>query len=182
MANVVRRHLLDQLAFGHLAAVDHLGQQRIDVRFLVAVGMRRVAARCQPAKEIERAAFAQGVIDREPGLPRLGLALGRVEQLGPRGQAVEVVPFGLERADGRAVLALELDPVDIVEPVREQIVQVLVELPMRQLRAVEQHHRGRDIIGLVVVPRPRHRPDRLALQDRARTARRHRRRQRCRDR
>ncbi len=63
-----------------------------------------------------------------------------------------------------ARLALQFDPVDIVETVREQIVEIAVEIPMLELGAIEQQHRRRDIVRLTVVARARHRPDRLVAE------------------
>ena len=55
-----------------------------------------------------------------------------VEDLGSSIEPVETVPLRLQSADGRAVFALQFDPIDIVEAVRKQLVQLLVEVPMPQ--------------------------------------------------
>ena len=47
---------------------------------------------------------------------------------------------------------------------RPQRFQILREAPVRQLAAIEQHHRGGERIGDLVIARPRPAPDRLALQ------------------
>ena len=50
-------------------------------------------------REIEKTPLLEGEVDRKAGLPRLRAALGVVEQLRRRRQAIEIVPLGLEQAD-----------------------------------------------------------------------------------
>src|SRR5688572_9582678 len=133
---MVGRHFGYDLGTGDVSAVDQLGQQGIDQGFLPRVGMGFVMLTLGAEERAEETLFPKSVIDRQAGLPRLGSALSGVKNFGFGREAVEVVPFGLEQPDSRAVLALQLDPVDIVETVGEQIVEVAVELPVLQLRAV----------------------------------------------
>ena len=123
--------------------------------------MRLVGLALEPPQEIERPALTQGIVDRKPRFPRLGAALGGVEDFGLLSQPIEIIPLGLEETDRRGVLALQFNPVDIIELPREQIVEIPVDVPMLQLRAIEQHDRGRDIIVALVMARTRHRHDRF---------------------
>jgi len=128
VADVIGGHLRHQLLFGNVAPVDEVGEQRVDQRLLVGIRVALIALTLKPAQEIQRPALAQRVVDWQPGLPRLGPALGGVQDLGIRRQPVEIVPLGLQEADGRRVFALQFNPVDIIEPLGKEIVQQLIEL------------------------------------------------------
>ena len=54
---MIRRHFRHQLLLGYVAAINQIGEQRIDKRFLVRVGMPLVATAPEAAKKIERAAL-----------------------------------------------------------------------------------------------------------------------------
>src|SRR3954469_22509621 len=101
--------------------------------------MAFVALESKTPEEVERAALAQCVIHRKPRFPRLRPALGRVKQFRLRGQPIEVVPFRLEVTDRRCRLPLQLDPLDVIEMMSKEIVEILVEVPVPKMRAVEQH-------------------------------------------
>jgi hypothetical protein len=66
-----------------------------------------------------------------------------VQQFGLGGQAVEVVPLGLERGDGALGLEPEADPVHIVALEGEHFVELLLALPVAELGAVQQHDAAR---------------------------------------
>ena len=77
---------------------------------------------------------------------------------------IEIVPLRLEQADRIEVLALEIDPVEIVEPVIPQRRDVVLNLQcgsFEQSRSMTEVARGSVILSIA---RPRAAPDRLALQ------------------
>ena len=78
--------------------------------------------------------------------------------------AWKVQKKSLQQADRLEALALQIDPVEIVEPVIPQRGNVVLEAPVRKLAAIEQHHRRRERVGKRVIARPRPAPDRLALK------------------
>src|SRR5215218_553025 len=159
--------LLDRLA-GDCPHNQPLRQQGVEIGFLIAVRVARVAWSNHPhdrKREIEQpVAFAEGEIDRQPRLPGLCPPFSIVEELGSRRQAVEIVPLRLEQADRVQLLALQVDPVEIVDPMLPQRADVLPEAPVRKLRAIQQHDRSRERIRDLVVTGPRTAPDRLPLQ------------------
>ena len=100
--DVAEPDFLLNLLPGDSAAVQRVGQKRVEIGFLPLVGMPRVVRRelaHDRQREVEQPPLLKREVDRQAGLPRLGAALGVVEQLGLGCQAIEVVPLGLEQAD-----------------------------------------------------------------------------------
>ena len=157
---------LDLLS-GDRAGVETFGQQRVEIGFLPLIGMARVIG-CELAherqREVQQAPLLEREIDRQPGLPRLRPPLRVVEQLGGGRQMVEIVPLRLEQADCVETLEPEVDPVEIIDAMRPQLIELLGKPPVRQPGAIEQHDRGRQRIGELVIAGPRTAPDRLALE------------------
>ena len=85
----------------------------------------------QPADRREQpVGLGRNEIDRQPALPRLGLAPGVVHHPGLLGQPVEVVPLRLERPDGARVFVLQVDPLAVIALEREQLAELLLDLPV----------------------------------------------------
>ncbi len=119
--------------------------------FVVAekrVFAEQLAARAhQPADRREQPeAFCRTPVDRQPRFPRLRLAARRVQHLRSGGEVIEVVPLVLEQADRRAVFVLQTDPVGVVELHLEHRAELRLTAPVRQLRAIEQHHARRHAV------------------------------------
>ena len=144
--HVAEPDLFLHLLLSYCAALERIGQKRVEIGFLSWVRMRRVIGSELSddwKSEVEEPPLLESEIDRQTGCPGLGTALGIVKQLGVGGQVIEIVPFWLEETDRIDVLEPKIDPVEIVDLVRPQGSQIVGEPPMLQPRAIEQHHRTR---------------------------------------
>ena len=82
--HVTEPHFLPHLFARDRAAVERVGEQRVEIGFLVAVGVARVIGRDlanDRQRKIEKPALLEGEIDRQARLPRLRAPLGVVDQL-----------------------------------------------------------------------------------------------------
>ena len=156
VAHMVLAHLLAQELLGDDALGHAFLQQTeeesllVRVRVLLVLTQKRIfaeqlaAGAHQPAERREAPEMlGRAPVDRQSGLPGLGLAPGGVQHPGCRGELVEVVPFVLEQADAVAVLQAQADPRHVVAPKLEHFLEGFLHLPVAELRAVEQHDAGR---------------------------------------
>ena len=90
----------------------------------------------------------RGEIHRQAGFPRLGAALGVVQQAGIGVEMIEVVPAVLKVADRGRVFIGQHHPLLVVLLGAEQLAEVLLGIPVPQFGAIEQHHAGGDLVAL----------------------------------
>ena len=154
---MILAHLLAEHLLGDQALVETLLEQTEEERLLIGVGVALVVAEegvvaeelatraHHPRHRREEPEALRGTpVHLEAGLPGLGPAAGVVDHLRLGGQAVEVVPLALADADGRTIFELEADPGLVVALEAEHLPELLLDLPVGELRAVEQHDAARE--------------------------------------
>ena len=89
---MTERNLALDLATLDGAAIQPLGQQPVEIGFLIGVGMLAVTQGEEATDRGDEAGdppFPDSEVDRQPGFPRLGATPGGVEKLRCRSQPVK---------------------------------------------------------------------------------------------
>ena len=171
VADMVRRHvLLDQVLADQTVgqAFLEVAEEQLGlplVRMVLVVAQHRILAEqlaADPVEQhhrVEQVALGRDEVDRQARLPGLGLAPRVVDHLGLGRELVEIVPLGLDQADRRRLLVAEVHPLLVLALAGEQRVEIVLELPVLELGAVEQHDAGRVVRRRAALPAH----DRLAL-------------------